>query len=169
MAAHLYHLRSTWTLPAKLDQVWRVVADPDMDAPSWWVGCEFAGPVQRSKNADSQEELLLSTTAPLRFNSALGYSLTVSLHPTFVSAPHELRFEALGDLQGTGSFHLEPLGPLPTSAFTRMEIHWNVSPTRRWMRLLSPLARKAFIGAHAELMRRGELGLQKFLDGHPTI
>ncbi|NVN00758.1 hypothetical protein [Arthrobacter sp. SDTb3-6] len=160
MTARLYDLSSSWTFANTHQEVWDVIADPNMSWPDWWPGCTYAKPLQRSPQAGtSNEELLLATTATLKFKASLGYSLAVSYHPTHVESPREVVFDAGGDLAGEGCVILSPLD----NGHTQMDIEWRVRPTSRWMTMLSPVASPAFTFAHAALMRRGESGLRAYL------
>jgi hypothetical protein len=161
MTARLFDLSSTWDLPATPEAVWAIIADIDMSWPNWWPHCRFAGPLVRTKpRSDSQEDILKATTAYLDFKTSLGYTLTISVHPTTVVTSQEIEFDAGGHLEGTGRVTLIPEA---SGAATRMDIEWRVRPTQRWMNLLSPIAAPAFTAAHALMMHQGERGLVKAL------
>lgn len=137
-----------------------MIAAPNMAWPDWWPGCTLAKPLEREPHTGaSAEELLLATTATLNFKASLGYTLSVSYHPTLVDSPREVVFDAGGDLAGEGRVVLSTIN----SGHTQMDIEWRVRPTSRWMTLLSPIASPAFTYAHAALMRRGETGLRDYL------
>lgn len=160
MAARLYDLSSTWNFPNSRQEVWDVIADPSMAWPDWWPGCTLAKPLERSpQTATDNDELLLATTATLRFKASLGYTLSVSYHPTLVDSPNEIAFDAGGDLEGEGRVTLSKAN----NGHTQMDIEWRVRPTSRWMAFLSPVAAPAFTYAHAALMLRGEDGLAAHL------
>ncbi|WP_427017597.1 SRPBCC family protein [Pseudarthrobacter sp. P1] len=160
MRGRLFDLHSIWTLPASQQDVWDIIADPDMGWPAWWPHCTFAKPLARQQpHDDTPSGILLATTATLDFKSSLGYTLTVSIHPTRADAPHTLEFDASGHLEGTGRVLLGPA----TDGGTEMGIEWRVHPTQGWMVALTPLAAPAFTGAHDHLMREGQLGLRAAL------
>ncbi|MFC8304868.1 hypothetical protein ACFUCV_14430 [Specibacter sp. NPDC057265] len=161
MTARLYDLSSSWTFPNTMQEVWNVIADPNMAWPDWWPGCTLAKPLQRAPliPGASDTEILMATTATLNFKASLGYTLKVSYHPTFVDSPNEIVFDAEGDLHGEGRVTLGAL----TGGSTRMHIEWRVRPTSRWMSFLSPVAAPAFTHAHRVLMSRGEDGLRQHL------
>jgi uncharacterized protein YndB with AHSA1/START domain len=161
MTSRLFDLSSTWHLPAPPEQVWAKIADIDMSWPQWWPHCSFAAPLSRTEaKSNAQEDILKATTAYLNFKASLGYTLTISIHPTQVVAPREIDFDAGGHLQGTGRVVLTPE---KQGQATRMVIEWRVRPTQRWMNFLTPIAAPAFKGAHAMMMRQGEKGLIKAL------
>src|SRR5437016_1729884 len=122
MTPRLFDLTSTWHLPAAPDEVWAIIADVDMSWPNWWPHCSFAAPLVRTEaKSTSHEDILMATTAHLNFKTALGYTLTISIHPTIVVTPKEIVFDAGGHLEGTGRV---TLGPEANGAATRMDIEW---------------------------------------------
>lgn len=164
MPGRLYDLHSKWILPATTSEVWDIIADPDMSWPSWWPRCTFAKPLVREPTADtSPAGVLLATTATMNFKAILGYTLTITIHPTWVDAPQVIEFDAGGDLQGIGRVTLSPAAepaPEDIAGDTAMDIEWRVRPTQRWMNLLTPISAPAFTAAHSHLMQQGETGLK---------
>jgi hypothetical protein len=157
----LFDLSSTWHLPSTQEEVWTIIADVDMSWPNWWPRCTFAAPLVRTVAAsNAQEDILKATIAHLKFRAVLGYTLTISIHPTNVATPKEIDFDAGGHLEGTGRVVLTPEA---NGQATRMDIDWCVRPTQRWMNLLTPVAAPVFTAAHALMMRQGEKGLIKAL------
>ncbi len=161
MTPRLFDLRSTWHLPFTPAQVWTIVADVDMSWPKWWPHCTFAAPLVRTEaDSSSQEDILKATTAHLDFKASLGYTLTITIHPTNVVTPREIDFDAGGHLEGAGRVVLTPEAE---GQATQMEIEWRVRPTQRWMNVLTPIAAPLFTAAHSLMMRQGEKGLIKAL------
>ncbi|MEZ2371361.1 hypothetical protein [Arthrobacter sp. RCC_34] len=159
MTPRLFDLRSTWHLPAPVDQVWDVLTALDLrpGEPVWWPGCTVAAPLTRTDSSgDPDAPELTAITAHLRFRTLLGYSITVSIHPTLAVRTRQLAFEAHGDLEGDGGIVLTAES---AGATTRMDIRWTVRPALRWMNALSPVAARVFVAAHAHTMRKGEQGL----------
>ncbi|UUL75702.1 hypothetical protein NG819_16210 [Pseudarthrobacter sp. Fe7] len=136
-----------------------MIADTDMSWPQWWPNCTFAAPLERTEAlSQAPEEILKATTAHLNFKAFLGYTLTITIHPTKVAAPRDIEFDAGGHLQGTGRVTLVPQ---EQGQATRMDIEWRVRPTQRWMNVLTPIAAPVFVAAHALMMRQGEKGLEQ--------
>ncbi|MCQ2000929.1 SRPBCC family protein [Arthrobacter zhaoxinii] len=162
----LYILPSSWLLDATPEAVWETVASPEMSWPRWWPGCTLQD-LATDPSADAADPVtrLLGTTVRLQFRASLGYRLSITVHPTSAARPRIIEFDAGGDLAGTGRIRLFPVAsPAPgVPAQTRMDIDWRVRPTRRWMRVLTPVARPVFTAAHALLMRQGERGLRREL------
>jgi hypothetical protein len=166
MTPRLFDLSSTWHIPATPDRVWAIIADVDMSWPNWWPRCSFAAPLVRTAaKSSSQEDILKATTAHLNFKAALGYTMTISIHPTEVTAPSEIDFDAGGHLEGTGRVTLSPEAQ---GEATRMDIEWRVRPTQRWMKLMAPIAAPAFTAAHSLMMRQGERGLIQALESQAS-
>ncbi|WP_229959248.1 hypothetical protein [Arthrobacter sp. zg-Y750] len=158
----LYNLPSCWLLPAGPEEIWALVAGSDMSWPRWWPGCTLEELTTAPEAATGTDDArLLATTAALQFRAALGYRLSISIRPTRADFPRLIEFDAGGDLVGTGRIRLAPDPRVPQR--TRMLIDWRVTPTRPWMRLLTPVARPVFTAAHSMLMRRGEQGLRREL------
>jgi len=161
MKPRLFDLSSTWQLPASPEKVWAVIADVNMSWPQWWPHCTFAAPLERTEAVSkAPEEILKATTADLNFKAFLGYTLTITIHPTKVAAPRVIEFDAGGHLKGAGRVTLVPQ---EQGQATRMDIEWRVQPTQRWMNVLTPVAAPAFMAAHALMMHQGEKGLQQAL------
>ncbi|WP_157875089.1 hypothetical protein [Arthrobacter sp. PAMC 25486] len=154
MTARLYDLSSSWTLPTSQQEVWDVIACPSMAIPIWlgrigglaarwtnhWNGHPYAGA--------SAAAALLATTTTLNFKASLGYTLSVSYHPTLVGSPNETIFEAGSEMEG------EARGILSSTNNGQPQVdgEWRVRPTRRWMTFASPIASPAFTYADTARM-----------------
>lgn len=160
MASRLCDLSSTWTFPNTREEVWDVVADPNMAWQDWRPGCTRGRPLGRKPDAGTtNNELLLASTATLNFKASLGYTLSVTYHPTHAETLNEVTSDAGGGLDGEGLVTLSSA----RGSQAQMDIEWRVRPASRWMAFLSPIARPAFMYAHAALMRRGEAGPREYL------
>jgi hypothetical protein len=65
---------------------------------------------------------------------------------------------AMGELNGTGRWQLSQEGSVTT-----VRCDWNVSPSKSWMNLLSPVARPIFAWNHGVLMNEGGRSLARLL------
>lgn len=157
MVSSRYDLHTRWSLSAPIQQVWEVMADPRMSWPDWWPQCTADAAVTEPAAGDG----LVGRTAGVAFRAGPGYTLHLSIRPTRVQAPHFIEFDAGGDLSGIGRVVLMAVD----AGRTAVHIQWLVRPTRRWMAILSPVARPVFALAHAAVMRQGERGLRVFLSG----
>ena len=66
---------------------------------------------------------------------------------------------ACGDVEGVGRWSFTSEGPLTVARYD-----WQVRPTARWMRILTPLARPLFRWNHDILMKQGAQGLTRRLN-----
>jgi hypothetical protein len=93
----------------------------------------------------------------LTWRSALPYSLTFDARVTRVERPHLIEGQATGELQGVGIWRLyEGQG-------TAILYDWRIRTTKRWMNVLGPLPRPAFVWNHDVVMRQGGVGLARKL------
>jgi hypothetical protein len=98
------------------------------------------------------------------WRSRLPYNLVFDMRIDRI-VPHELIVGTAisGDLVGSGVWHLSE-----SDSITRMQYNWDVSTTKPWMKLLTPIARPFFAWNHDVVMRWGGEGLAKRL-GTPVI
>ena len=73
-------------------------------------------------------------------------------------APYLLEGRASGELAGSGRWRL-----FEAQGRTASTWDWDVETTARWMNLLGPLARPAFMWNHDRVMRQGAEGLAREL------
>ncbi len=87
------------------------------------------------------------------------YRLTFEMQVTRIVPLQLLQADAQGELRGRGTWTLAA----DNAAATRVHYEWRVCVTRRWMRLLAPLLRPAFIWNHNQVMQAGGEGLNRWL------
>jgi hypothetical protein len=92
------------------------------------------------------------------WKSKLPYRLSFDMETIRIEPPQLLEGIAIGELQGRGLWQLSSEG-----AETIVRYDWNVETTKRWMNLLSPIARPLFEWNHNVVMGWGAAGLQKRL------
>ncbi|KIC57417.1 hypothetical protein [Microbacterium hominis] len=144
-----YSFTSHWLLPVSVEECWaRCEAALMAGEVPWWpaVGLE-----------PRRTALAPGDIVHLRVRSPWGYRLRVVLTVTDLVPARRLAAVSGGDLVGKGSLHLAPASAPATGA--RLTWVWEVSATRRWMRLTAPVLRPVFAAAHTLIMRRGERGL----------
>lgn len=150
MAASDYRLLTRWTLPAAPEQVWQVLADPDLTWPRWWPGL----------TADwTAEDRAGFTLRPARWAYALHFTVAIARR----EPPRSADLVVGGDLVGTGHVLITP-----TDDGSTLDLEWRVRTTRPWMTHTAPLLAPAFRIAHGHAMRRGESGLRAFLRRDPS-
>jgi hypothetical protein len=143
-----YAFVTDWELAAPLPAVWELIAHP-LAWPAWWRGVERVEEL-RPGDAEGRGSVLRYT-----WRSRLPYRLRFDMRTTEVARHERLCGEASGELRGVGRWTFaEALG------VTRVRYEWEVEATKRWMRLLAPVARPAFEWNHDVVMGWGEAGLR---------
>ena len=95
----------------------------------------------------------------IEWRSRLPYPVGFEFTVDRVERPHLMAGSAAGELAGTGVWRLFEDG-----GATAVVYDWQVSTTKRWMNLLSPIARPVFEYNHDVVMRWGGEGLARRLD-----
>ncbi len=151
-----FNFVTTWRITAPLPQVCDAISR-SMDWPQWW------------RNVEKVEELEAGDTIGighrLRFTwkSHLVYRLTFDVCVTHIEPFKFLQGQARGDLEGTGRWYFAYDSPE-----TIVRYEWSVRSTRRWINLLSPIARPIFKWNHDQVMRQGAEGLARYLNA-PSV
>jgi uncharacterized protein YndB with AHSA1/START domain len=149
-----YSFLTTWCLEAPREPVWDAIWASER-WPEWWRG------VVGAKTMVEGDEDGIGQVGHYTWRSRLPYDLEFEMRTTRVLKPHLLEGQAKGELAGTGLWRLfEQDGDTPVTAVV---YEWNVSTTKPWMNLFSPIARPVFERNHDWVMRNGGEGLAKLL------
>jgi len=161
MAAAGYAFVTEWTFDAPIDAVWAEINAPEQ-YPSWWRGVLAVELVERG-DADG-----VGSYRRMTWKSQLPYKLRFNARTTRVEGPSKFRATserpylvelcADGELCGTGVWTLTPV-----AAGTHVRYEWTVEATKPWMRVLGPIARRAFEWNHDVVMQWGYEGLKRRL------
>jgi hypothetical protein len=146
-----YRFLTTWILACERERVWDAIYDSEA-WPRWWRG------VERVVEVTPGDEDGLGQLGRYTWRSKLPYELTFEMRTTRVERPSLLEGEASGQLAGTGRWRL-----YEQDGVTAVIYEWNVATTKRWMNLLSPVARPVFEWNHDWVMGNGGKGLAKLL------
>lgn len=146
-----YAFTTRWHLDAPIEAVWKSIRDSEK-WPTWWRSVRKVEKV-RPGNADGVGEVRRYT-----WKGRLPYSLTFDMTVTRIEPLRMLAGTATGELAGNGVWRFDAAGP-----GTTVRYDWNVRATKRWMRLLAPVARPIFAWNHDAVMRDGEAGLARLL------
>lgn len=144
-----YRFCTRWIVPYGVDDVYGVLCEP-AELPRWWPSVYLSVEQLEHGNPEGVGRVVSFLTkgwAP--------YTLRWQARVVEVRAPFEMRFEASGDLVGTGHWLLHPQGDATEVVFT-----WEVSAEKPLLKRLTPLLRPAFEANHAWAMRRGEESLR---------
>lgn len=120
--------------------------------PSWWKGVEDVSLV---KEGGARH---IGSIYRYTWKSKLPDRLKFDMQLTRVEPMKSIEGEAIGELSGTGLWQLSSDGEVTTARYD-----WRVKTTKRWMNLLTPIARPFFKWNHDVVMRWGAEGLAKRL------
>jgi len=151
-----YRFLTTWLVEAPREPVWDAIYDSER-WPEWWHG------VLEADKLEEGDENGIGQYGRYVWKSKLPYKLEFFVRTTKVEKPHLLEGNAEGELTGVGRWRLFEQGDVTAALY-----EWNVSTTRAWMNLLSPVARPIFAVNHDYVMRNGGQGLAKLL-GVPLL
>jgi hypothetical protein len=146
-----YDFVTIWRVKAPLETVWNEIYHSS-DWPTWWKGVESVVEVRKG------DEQGVESVHRYTWKSKLPYRLSFDMQTTRVEPPLLLEGVAIGELQGRGLWQLSTEG-----SETIVRYDWNVVTTKRWMNLLSPIARPLFEWNHNVVMSWGAQGLAKRL------
>jgi hypothetical protein len=146
-----YRLQSVWRIAAPLEDVYAAVHD-SLSWPEWWPGAEQVEPLAGG-GPDG-----VDSVRRYAWQGALPYRLVVDVRVSRIEALVAIEGWASGDLEGVGRWHFSREGPVSIVAF-----EWHVRTIRRWMKLIAPFARSAFVRNHALIMAQGGAGLARRL------
>ncbi|HXE39687.1 MAG TPA: SRPBCC family protein [Azonexus sp.] len=146
-----YRLQSVWRIEAPLEDVYAAVHD-SLRWPDWWPGAEHVEALTSGKpdGVDSVRRYV--------WQGKLPYRLVVDVRVTRIDALAAIEGSTSGDLEGVGRWRFSRDGAVSIVAF-----EWHVRTTRRWMNLVAPFARAAFVRNHALIMAQGGAGLARRL------
>lgn len=146
-----YEFVTIWRFKSPLAPVWEMIYHSER-WPAWWKGVEEVSLVKEG-GLDNVGSIYRYT-----WKSKLPYRLKFDMQLTHVEPMKIIEGNALGELSGTGRWQLSTEGEVTTARYD-----WRVKTTKRWMNLLTPIARPFFKWNHDVVMRWGAQGLAKAL------
>ncbi len=144
-----FTLVSRWQLEISAAAIWQLLTDTDA-WPTWW------SRVRSVKRAASSP---IGDVAHLHWRSALPFGTQLRLTTIGVDRLQWIESHAQGDVQGTGTWLLEPA----EGGWVAVSYRWEVLLERRWMRALSILLRPLFEWNHFTGMRAASVGMGRQL------
>jgi polyketide cyclase/dehydrase/lipid transport protein len=150
-----YTLVTRWRLAAPIDRVWGAIYAVEA-WPRWW---RYVQSVVELSKGDANG---VGAVRRFTWSSALPYRLSFEMRVTVVEPPTRMEGIALGELSGTGCWHLAADG-----GTTRVRYDWTVTTTKPWMNLLAPVMRPVFRWNHGQVMAEGARGLARHLGVEP--
>jgi uncharacterized protein YndB with AHSA1/START domain len=146
-----YEFVTVWRVKAPLASVWEMIYQADR-WPSWWKG------VERVEKVSDGDENHVGSVRRYTWKSKLPYRLVFDMELTRVEPMSAIEGRAFGELEGRGLWQLSEEGGVTTARYD-----WRVRTTKRWMNLLTPVARPFFKWNHDVVMNWGGEGLAKEL------
>lgn len=147
-----YAFHTLWQLDAPLPRVWDVIYDA-RGWPVWWP--ELESVVQITPGSASGVGSIQRYT----WRGRLPYRLTFDIRVTRIEPAKLIEGVASGAVEGVGRWLFSARGATTTVAYL-----WQIRTTTPWMNRLAPLAHPLFRWNHNQVMRRGGIGLARFLD-----
>lgn len=149
---NVYELHSRWELGVSRDEVWDGLEEllASDDPMSWWPSVH----VEDRHGHDLD----------VRASSHLGYTLRFRLHDLVTDRPNTLAIASDGDLRGNGVLTIAEV----SANSSAIEVQWNVSVDRAWMKATSWLLRPVFGLGHRLVMNQGEKRLNRWLTTRAT-
>ncbi|MFO0937128.1 MAG: SRPBCC family protein [Gemmataceae bacterium] len=145
-----YKFVTKWQIQGEVSSVWNQLANPE-SWPVWWKGVKRVKLIQ-----PGIDTLGTDAVREYTFRSFLPYSLTFTMKTTRIEFMKSIEGVAFGELEGVGKWELSS-----ESGVTLIRYDWHVKANKKWMRLLSPIARPVFKLNHDVIMNWGQIGLQK--------
>lgn len=146
-----YRFVTIWRVKAPIESVWNEIYH-SKEWPTWWKGVESVAELRQG------DESGVGTLHRYTWKSKLPYRLRFNMETVRIEAPRLLEGIAQGELQGRGVWQLST-----ENGETIVRYDWNVETTKRWMNLLSPIARPLFEWNHNVVMSWGAQGLARRL------
>jgi len=146
-----YEFVTIWHVKAPIESIWNEIYHSS-EWPTWWKGVESVVEVRKG------DERGVGSIHRYTWKSKLPYRLSFDMQTIRIEPPRLLEGIAIGELQGRGLWQLSTEG-----SGTIVRYDWNVETTKRWMNLLSPIARPVFEWNHNVVMNWGAEGLGKRL------
>ncbi|MBX2891494.1 MAG: SRPBCC family protein [Saprospiraceae bacterium] len=148
-----YHFITQWQFRAPVERVWDEIYHSER-WPSWWKGV-LAVETLVDGNPNS-----IGDAKRYTWRSRLPYKLRFDMTLAEKVPFQRLVGRASGELEGTGTWTFEE-----KDGITHVRYDWQVRTTKRWMNLLTPIARPFFEWNHDVVMEWGRKGLEAmFID-----
>lgn len=152
-----YEFVTIWRVKAPIESVWKEIYHAK-DWPTWWQGVESVSEIRKG------DEQGVGSVHRYTWKSKLPYRLSFDMEVIRIEPPLLLEGVAVGELQGRGLWQLSN-----ANGATTVRYDWRVETTKRWMNLLSPIARPLFEWNHNVVMNWGAQGLEERLGASVVV
>jgi hypothetical protein len=150
MAAHAFHIVTSWRIAAGMDEVAAILTDAAA-VPRWWPEVYLEARVLVPGDARG-----IGRKVAFRSKGKLPYQIRWTAELLSADLPHRWEIAATGDLTGRGVWTLRQEGDV-----TRADYDWRVNADRPLFRVLAPVLRPVFAWNHRWAMARGAAALQR--------
>jgi hypothetical protein len=148
-----YRFVTHWRFDAPVARVWDEIYHSER-WPEWWRAVESVDTVIPGNKTG------VGAVRRYTWRGVLPYRLSFEMRTSQVQELVFLEGQAAGELTGRGRWDFSLDG-----AWTLVRYDWEVETTKRWMRLMTPIARPLFEWNHNTVMRWGFEGLTRRLNG----
>ncbi len=148
-----YSFQSVWDIDQPPEKVWQVLTATPFSPPEWWPQLNDVHFLKRTPNLEG-------TVFTCTWQAPIGYRLRSHITLGPVEYLQRAMLYSEGDLLGTVTCLIRDKGDA-----THVDIDWQVETTKAWMNRLSFLLRPLFIWGHHAVMRSGERGLRRYMQG----
>jgi hypothetical protein len=147
MASTDFHLVTTWTLEAPVENVWAILTTPETWS-EWWPS------VRKVDVLDPGDADGIGALRRMTWSTALPYDLAFDMRTTRIEPMTLIEGRASGELDGIGRWTLTPQG-------MRCDVRydWIVEVTKPWMVRLAFVLKPVFAWNHGVVMERGRTGV----------
>jgi uncharacterized protein YndB with AHSA1/START domain len=142
-----YRFLTHWDIDAPITLVWAEIERPENWA-EWWPGLVGVREVEPGDVSG------VGAVKEFTFKSFLPYTLSFRGRITELVPPRLFRMDAVGELEGSGTYELSDSGSGTKASFT-----WEVRTTKKWMNFVAPVAAPLFRWNHDWLMEQAGQGL----------
>lgn len=146
-----YMFHNSWKIHAPVELIWNELINYKK-WPAWCEGLESIEPLDQYTNLREGNQI------KSMWKGIFPYTITFNAEIRDFILYSFLSFNVTGDLSGKGTCHF-----LSCQDVTHIHFTWDVSTTKLWMRMSSPLIRPLFIENHNRIMDQGLTGFKKMI------
>ena len=150
MPIYQYNFETNWKFEADIEQIWGLINK--FNYGEWWKGLDSTR-LKKDTGKISVGDRFFSI-----FKTKLPYELSFESEVIHIKSPIYLEIKTFGELEGRGIWHLSQDGSI-----THVHYIWQVNTNKKWMNMLAPLLRPAFIWNHNQVMNEGAKGISNSL------
>jgi hypothetical protein len=157
MESHVFRFEEAWDIPnASPEEVWDVLARGEL-LPLWWKGVYL-----EAVPLDPGSEPRVGRKVKAKARGFLPYVLSFVIEAVELTRGRLVVVKIEGDFDGRWSATLRAT----ETSGTHVDLVWETTLKRPWMRRFAPLLRPLFAWNHYWTTPRGEAGLKAYLEEH---